>query len=257
MVAPTRPSSAASLATPRLPDVIEHHRRELTELCRRRGIVRLCLFGSAIRPDFDDRDSDFDFVADYADGHPDSLLDYAEAIDELADLLGRRVDLVNRAVVKRRSLIEEMDHTEITIVGQPRHVTPYLPDRYPMTDDERAKQRLIGALEDVEQSCDDIADFVKDLSLEAYVGNRMAKLAVERAFTIIGEAIVRIRHLSQDGKLKDDPTLGITGVQSIVAFRNLIVHEYEIVDDHVVLRIIKEDVPVLRDEVRKLLDNLA
>jgi len=40
---------------------IEEHRSELAELCRRHHVLRLSLFGSATRDDFDPQQGDLDF----------------------------------------------------------------------------------------------------------------------------------------------------------------------------------------------------
>ena len=43
-------------------DLIEQHRKALLELCRKYGVRRLDLIGSALRMDFDPSRSDLDFV---------------------------------------------------------------------------------------------------------------------------------------------------------------------------------------------------
>src|SRR5665213_2347859 len=77
--------------------VIEQHREEIAELCRRHGVRRLEVFGSAARGvDFDPGTSDADFLVSCdKTGERSSFeqdLDLAEALEAL---LGRQVDLVN------------------------------------------------------------------------------------------------------------------------------------------------------------------
>jgi predicted nucleotidyltransferase len=68
--------------------------------CRRHGISRLELFGSALRSDFRE-ESDVDFLATLRpDAHP-TLLDWAKMQEELAGIIGREVDLVSRRAVER------------------------------------------------------------------------------------------------------------------------------------------------------------
>src|ERR1041384_1987542 len=68
--------------------------------CRRYGISRLELFGSALREDFRE-DSDLDFLATMRpDAHP-TLLDWAQMQEELAKIVGRPVDLVSRRAIER------------------------------------------------------------------------------------------------------------------------------------------------------------
>ena len=71
-------------------------RQKIAELCRRYGVAELALFGSVLRDDFR-ADSDVDVLVSFApDAHP-SLLELAELREDLTDLFGREVDLVERA----------------------------------------------------------------------------------------------------------------------------------------------------------------
>lgn len=76
--------------------LIEQHLDGISELCRRHRVRRLEVFGSAARSvDFDPQRSDVDFLVEFdvAAGTP-TLADYFGLRDELATLLGRRVDLI-------------------------------------------------------------------------------------------------------------------------------------------------------------------
>jgi len=75
-------------------------RQALGQFCREHGIARLELFGSALREDFR-ADSDVDLLAMLrADARP-TLLDWADMQEKLADLFGRRVDLLSRRAIER------------------------------------------------------------------------------------------------------------------------------------------------------------
>jgi hypothetical protein len=71
----------------------------LSRFCRKRGIARLELFGSALREDFRD-ESDVDLLATLrTDAHP-TLLDWADMQERLAELFGRPLDLVSRRAIE-------------------------------------------------------------------------------------------------------------------------------------------------------------
>jgi hypothetical protein len=70
------------------------------QFCSRWGIVELALFGSALRDDFDD-DSDIDLLISFSSGAQWSLLDLIQMEDELAEILGRPVDLITRRSIER------------------------------------------------------------------------------------------------------------------------------------------------------------
>ena len=80
--------------------VIAEKRDELTSLCRRFGVVRLEVFGSAARgADFDATASDVDFLVEFGPEADDlaCFLDFKAALEAL---LGRPVDLVDRKAVE-------------------------------------------------------------------------------------------------------------------------------------------------------------
>lgn len=74
---------------------IASRREDIAALCRRFGVKRLDLFGSAASGVFDPRRSDFDFLVDLGE---QSSAAYVEAYfglqESLESLLGRPVDLV-------------------------------------------------------------------------------------------------------------------------------------------------------------------
>ena len=72
----------------------------LAELCRRHGIRRLALFGSALRDQLRP-DSDIDLLVEFAPGHTPGLLGIATIELELERLVNRRVDLRTPADLSR------------------------------------------------------------------------------------------------------------------------------------------------------------
>lgn len=66
-------------------------KRQLADFCRRHGIRRLALFGSALRGDFSHQ-SDIDVLVEFEPGTRVGLSFFAMQ-DELSGMLGRRVDL--------------------------------------------------------------------------------------------------------------------------------------------------------------------
>ncbi len=80
-----------------------------------------------------------------------------------------------------------------------------------------------------------------------YRANQLVKSAVERNFEIIGEAINRLAHHDAEtaARLGDYPR--------IIAFRNILIHGYDLVDDSQVWKVIKENLPPLKDGAEALL----
>ncbi len=90
-------------------------RERLRDFCRRWQISELALFGSVLRDDFRP-ESDVDVLVTFAPGANRSLFDYSAMEEELAAILGRKVDLVNRQAIeqsanwlRRRAILESAE----------------------------------------------------------------------------------------------------------------------------------------------------
>jgi predicted nucleotidyltransferase len=81
-------------------DIVER-RDALAAICRRHGVARLEVFGSAARGgNFDAIRSDADFLVTFEPATRNDLGALVELKDELEILLGRPVDLVEREAVE-------------------------------------------------------------------------------------------------------------------------------------------------------------
>lgn len=72
----------------------------IAAFCERWQIVEFALFGSVLRDDFGP-DSDVDVLVRFAPGRIVNLLDYPVMQDELAELIGREVQVVNRSAIEK------------------------------------------------------------------------------------------------------------------------------------------------------------
>jgi len=75
--------------------LVASHRQEIAELCRRYGVMRLDLFGSAAQGKFDLQSSDLDLIVGFADPtSPGIARRFFGLAEELERLVGRPVDLL-------------------------------------------------------------------------------------------------------------------------------------------------------------------
>jgi predicted nucleotidyltransferase len=96
---------------------IAEKREELMTLCRRFGVARLEVFGSASRgADFKPERSDVDFLVTFMPAARNDLAAFADFKEALEALLGRPVDLVEREAVeasrnyiRRRRILAEAE----------------------------------------------------------------------------------------------------------------------------------------------------
>ncbi len=83
-----------------VPGKIEIPQDEIADFCRRWKITEMALFGSVLREDFGP-ESDVDVLVRFSPNHRWSLFDHVEMQEELKELFGREVDLVNRQAIEQ------------------------------------------------------------------------------------------------------------------------------------------------------------
>lgn len=95
---------------------IRAHAAELRALCKRHGVRRLELFGSAAT----DREQvgDLDFLVEFEDLNPSAYADaYFGLLEDLERLFGRHVDLVMTSAVTNPYFLEDIARNRTTVYG--------------------------------------------------------------------------------------------------------------------------------------------
>jgi uncharacterized protein with HEPN domain len=108
--------------------------------------------------------------------------------------------------------------------------------------DDNVKKYLF----DINESIDSIENYLgikRDFNV--YKKNKMLRRAVEREFEIIGEAMNRID--------KFLPDINLSNKTQIIGMRNRVIHGYDKIDDEIVWGTIMRYLPVLKEEIKKLL----
>jgi uncharacterized protein with HEPN domain len=107
----------------------------------------------------------------------------------------------------------------------------------------RAKKYLF----DILAAARHIIEFTNEKTLEDYLADPLLQAAVERKFTIIGEALVQL------SKLDRNAASTVPDSRQIIAFRNLLVHGYSTVDPKLVWKVATKDLQPLIAVVEKML----
>ncbi len=84
---------------------LEGAREAIATLCRRYGVQRLWIFGSANGPEFDPARSDYDFLAEFGE-RPEGMGSLRQIVgfqDDLETRLGRAVDVVEVRGIERKN----------------------------------------------------------------------------------------------------------------------------------------------------------
>jgi hypothetical protein len=97
-------------------DLIKDNIEQISGICRRHGVKRLELFGSAARGDFDPAKSDVDFFYEFDPTDPRSVADRFFGLwEELEQLFGRKVDLVSAKDAKNPYFLEVANRHRVTM----------------------------------------------------------------------------------------------------------------------------------------------
>jgi predicted nucleotidyltransferase len=103
-----------------MPTLIDPQLGEVSALCRRYGVRKLELFGSATTGAFNPRTSDLDFLIDFGPGDGDSLFHrYFGLKEALESLFGRKVDLVMVGALENPYFIESVNKTRQAVYAPP------------------------------------------------------------------------------------------------------------------------------------------
>ncbi len=97
--------------------LVEDRVEDLAQVCRRYGVERLDLFGSAAGEEFDREASDLDFIVSFERRDPPALFDrYFGLKEDLEALFGRQVDLVMEgALEKNPHFAEDVAKTRLSL----------------------------------------------------------------------------------------------------------------------------------------------
>jgi uncharacterized protein with HEPN domain len=100
---------------------------------------------------------------------------------------------------------------------------------------------------DILNSCRAIEEFNQGKTFHDYEQSRLLRSATEREFEVIGEALNRLCNSAPAVSVQ------ISSSHAIIAFRHRIIHGYDSVDDVIVWSTLQNNLPVLRNEVEKLM----
>jgi len=112
-----------------------------------------------------------------------------------------------------------------------------------------SKREILLLLEDIHDACGKILTYTTGRSYDDFTSDDKTIDAVVRNFEIIGEAANRI---PEDFK-SDHPEIEW---RKIIAFRHRIIHEYFGINYEIVWKIKEENVPELKNFMKRIIDNL-
>lgn len=98
-------------------DIIERHRDQLAKLCKEYNVDKMYLFGSARTPNFNAK-SDIDFLVKFKPIDLAVYFDnYLHFKENLQDLFGRDVDLLEEQALRNPILINSINKSKELVYG--------------------------------------------------------------------------------------------------------------------------------------------
>jgi len=93
--------------------VVAQNKTEIEALCRRYGVLRLELFGSAAAGQDRPGESDLDFLVEFSPLPPGAYADaYFDLLQSLEELLSRKVDLVVASAIRNPYFLQAIERSK-------------------------------------------------------------------------------------------------------------------------------------------------
>jgi hypothetical protein len=96
-----------------LPDLVVTRAAAIRAACARHSVASLAIVGSAARSDFDPERSDVDVLVDFIDGDINYFKAFMGLRQDLAAILGRKVDVITRRGVRNPLLLKSLEQDAI------------------------------------------------------------------------------------------------------------------------------------------------
>jgi predicted nucleotidyltransferase len=98
-----------------VPRPVSEHADAIRSACARHSVSTLAVVGSAARDHFAPARSDIDVLVDFVEGDINCFRALTGLGRALAEILGRKVDLISRRGVRNRLLLESLERDAIPI----------------------------------------------------------------------------------------------------------------------------------------------
>ena len=104
-------------------------------------------------------------------------------------------------------------------------------------------------LTDIVESIGKIESYSKDLAFVDFVKDMMTIDAIVRNLSIIGEAV---KNIPDEMKKR----YSAISWHEITGMRNKVVHEYFAVDEEILWKTVKEDLPIVKKQIQEILEEM-
>lgn len=109
------------------------------------------------------------------------------------------------------------------------------------------KREIIVRLEDISKGVESLAIMIGEIKThDDFMASLAYKMAFERAFEIIGEALYHIR--------KERPEVSVSDMNKIIGLRHIIAHDYYQINHEVLWGVANNKLGILKEEINQLIN---
>lgn len=105
-------------------------------------------------------------------------------------------------------------------------------------------------LAEVLEAANEVVEYTANQTFSSYMVDGMRRRSVERCLEIVGEGLVRIR------RVDEEIISHLPGAAKIIGLRNILAHEYGIVDHQTIWSSVQKHLPGFLRAVRSELDRI-
>ncbi|WP_047490085.1 DUF86 domain-containing protein [Terriglobus sp. TAA 43] len=106
-------------------------------------------------------------------------------------------------------------------------------------------------LSEVVGAASEVVEYTSGQTFVSYMADGMRRRSVERCLEIVGEGLIRIRRIDEEF-VQQLPDAG-----KIIGLRNILAHEYGVVDHEILWKAVREQLPDFLNAVQAELDRIG
>lgn len=99
--------------------IIKKNKEQIINVCKKRNIVSLTLFGSAVTDKFDTEKSDIDFLVEFGKMRPgEHAIQFFGFIEDMKELFQRSVDVIEPFAIQNPYFLKEIQQSKVLIYAK-------------------------------------------------------------------------------------------------------------------------------------------
>lgn len=99
--------------------IIKKNQEKIINVCKKRNIISLTLFGSAVTDKFDPGKSDIDFLVEFGEMRPgEHAIQFFGFIEDMKELFHRSIDAIEPSAIQNPFFLNEIQQSKVVIYAK-------------------------------------------------------------------------------------------------------------------------------------------